>query len=121
MHGLSPAGEEHRHHLGPEFEALFTGSFWYSFILEAECRLARAGLVPAGVADGDLVLPGCRFASLRNEAYVAVPDPTWRPGNIAALKAPLAYPPNSAGWNAAGHPNPLESTVRKFEATSARR
>jgi hypothetical protein len=61
MAGLSPAGQEHLHHLGFEHEAAFGGAFWKSFVLEAEARLTRAGLVPGGVADGDLPLPGCRY------------------------------------------------------------
>lgn len=55
---------EHLHHLGPEFEAAYGDGFWTLFVQEAEQRLQAAGLRPAGVADGDLALPGCQFASI---------------------------------------------------------
>jgi hypothetical protein len=118
MEGLSPPGLEHLHHLGYEHEALFAGSFWMLFIQEAEARLAQAGLVPAGLADGDLALPVCRFASIRNEAYIPVPQNTG--GNLAGRAQP-EYPPNDSGWNAAGHPNPLEETYHLLAASATQR
>lgn len=109
-------------YLGPEIEAPYSPKFWYDFISEAERRLQRAGVRSNdGVAEGDLPLPGCRFASLRNEAFVVEPDrPSPAPvvvvdGDrhvvIGTNKPQLQYPSNQAGWNAAGHRNPLEETV----------
>lgn len=68
--------------------------FWYSFILEAERRLASGGVRSEGVADGDLGLPGCTYASLRNEAFVDG-----------------SYPPNNRGWNAVNHHNPFLKVI----------
>jgi hypothetical protein len=74
MQGVVP---EHDHdlYLGQELLTVYNTPFWYNFIREAEKRLEAIGAVSRGVADGDLALPGCRFASLRNEAYVPVPVP----------------------------------------------
>eukprot|EP00039_Didymoeca_costata_P016444 m.296784 g.296784 ORF g.296784 m.296784 type:complete len:346 (+) comp16393_c8_seq4:154-1191(+) len=84
---------DHMLYLGPEI-AIYESPYWISFILEAERRLTKAGIRSRGVADGDLGLPGCTFASLRNEAFV---------GGI--------YPPNNLGWNAANQPNPFLEVV----------
>ena len=81
--------------LGSEIE-VYGVAFWTTFVREAEERLVRAGVRSRGCADGDLHLPGCHFASLRNEAFVF--------GGCA--KRQLEYPPNACGWNAAKHPNP---------------
>lgn len=117
MEGLSNLGDEHLHHLGYEYEAAFGAKFWFLFIQEAESRLNEAGLHTAGVADGDLALPGCRFASIRNEAFVPVPNPDWREGQHEHMKVCLEYPPNAEGWNAAGHQNPLHETVVMLQAS----
>ena len=85
--------------------------FWYQFVVEAEWRLKEAGLESAGLADGDRALPFCHYASLRNEAYVPVDNEMWRPGMRPELKRQLAYPPNSAGWNAAGHEVKFQDTI----------
>eukprot|EP00656_Telonema_subtile_P038994 TRINITY_DN44144_c0_g1_i1.p1 TRINITY_DN44144_c0_g1~~TRINITY_DN44144_c0_g1_i1.p1 ORF type:complete len:270 (-),score=48.99 TRINITY_DN44144_c0_g1_i1:98-907(-) len=111
MEGLSPEGQFHLHHLGYEHEAHYDTGFWVRFIQEAERRLAAAGLQSAGVASGDLGIPGCRFASVRNEAFAPVVDPDWEEGMPAYLKKKLMYPPNELGWNAVGHPNPLEEAI----------
>lgn len=120
MEGLSLPGEEHLHHLGYEHEALFTASFWKCFIQEAELRFVQAGLVSAGLADGDLALPGCRYASLRNEAYIPVENQAWKEGDPSSMRVQPAYPPNTAGWNAAGHDNPLEEAYNLLEADTER-
>lgn len=119
---LSPPGQEHVHYLGPECEAMYTGEFWFLFIQEAERRLQEAGLVSAGLADGDLALPGCQFASLRNEAYVRVPNEAWHAGAPAHVpRTALAYPPNDVGWNGIGHANPFEGTIGLLEGRAAAR
>lgn len=72
MQGVVP---EHDHdlYLGHELTSVYNTPFWYKFILEAEKRMEAIGAISRGVADGDLALPGCRYTSLRNEAYVSVP------------------------------------------------
>jgi hypothetical protein len=64
---------DHDIYLGPEVQEVYNTPFWYEFIVKAEERLRDVGAVPRGVADGDLKLPGCIYASLRNEAFVKVP------------------------------------------------
>ena len=112
MDGCSPPGEEHKHYLGREYEAYYTPRFWFQFITEAERRLAAAGLRSAGLANGDLPLPGCRYCSLRNEAYVFVENPDWAEGMRDELRQQLEYPPNATGWNARGHPNIFEDCIQ---------
>lgn len=80
-------------YLGKEME-IYSTAFWFTFVVEAEARLLRFGIRSRGCADGDFALPHCRFASIRNEAFVRV-------------NGQLCYPPNDAGWNAARHPNPF--------------
>lgn len=89
MQGVVP-DQDHEFYLGPEFDILYLRpSFWFTFIREAEKRLANAAIRSRGVADGDLALPGCRYASLRNEAYVL--EPTNPPLPLASsLDASLA-------------------------------
>jgi hypothetical protein len=72
MQGALP---EHDHdlYLGPELHDIYNTPFWYSFVTRAEEYLAAVGVESRGLAAGDLALPGCRYASLRNEAYVRVP------------------------------------------------
>lgn len=99
MMGCCATGSEHRYWLGPEFER--EPEFWESFLGSAEEALKDAGLEShGGTADGDLPLG--RFASLRNEAYIL----GWDEGSESCTPA-FVYPPNAAGWNAAGHPLPL--------------
>jgi hypothetical protein len=80
-----------------------------------------------GTAHGDLALPGCDYASLRNEAFVPVAKvlealelPSAEEGKVASQSVAtvpvthvmqLEYPPNDLGWNAAGHSNPLLETI----------
>lgn len=92
---------ESDYYLGHEFESPYPASFWHSFIREAEKRLHAAGIQSnGGCASGDLALPGCEYASLRNEAFV-----------VEEKEAGLQYPSNQAGWNAAQHTNPLAATI----------
>lgn len=74
MQGVIP---EHDHdlYLGTEFDQIYTTPFWFNFVREIEKRCAMIGIRSRGVADGDLLLPGCGYVSLRNEAYVPVTIP----------------------------------------------
>jgi hypothetical protein len=111
------------YYLGAEIEAPYDAKYWFDFISEAEKRLCDAGVRSnGGVADGDLPLPHCRFASLRNEAFVIEEDAPIAPqvtvfhadlGNvtIGSIRPQLQYPSNKAGWNAAKQRNPLEETI----------
>jgi len=88
-------------YLGNEFQAAYPPSFWFDFITTAEQRFQAINIrTNGGVAVGDLPLPSCRYASLRNEAFV-IEDPT----------VGLQYPSNQASWNAAKHKNPMEETI----------
>lgn len=135
MQGVVP---EHDHdlYLGTQLDHVYNTPFWYNFVVEAERRLRVLGISSRGVADGDLALPGCVYASLRNEAYIKVPDiilqdlggrlragidakeegssDTFLGSDVPKDHEPppsyamvLKYPPNDSGWNAARHPNPL--------------
>lgn len=98
MMGLCSEGEEHRFWLGPEFER--DAAFWRRLVADAEAALAIAGVVShGGTARGDLPLGG-PYASLRNEAFIPSREE----------KGCFMYPPNYAGWNAAGHQCPLKLT-----------
>eukprot|EP01117_Protostelium_nocturnum_P015984 TRINITY_DN6242_c0_g1_i1.p1 TRINITY_DN6242_c0_g1~~TRINITY_DN6242_c0_g1_i1.p1 ORF type:complete len:315 (+),score=72.10 TRINITY_DN6242_c0_g1_i1:100-945(+) len=99
--------EESFYYLGREFDGIpYDSKFWFDFITKAENRLKEEGVRSNGLANGDLSLPGCRYASLRNEAFVIVKKGDHLPH----------YPPNSFGWNAAKHPNPLEETMKMLRA-----
>merc|ERR1711912_53450 len=78
--------------------------FWFNFVRTAEKRLAQAGVRSRGLANGDLALPCCVYASLRNEAFVV--DPA-SPEN----SSDKVYPPNVCGWNAAGDANPFLDVI----------
>eukprot|EP01117_Protostelium_nocturnum_P005885 TRINITY_DN2116_c0_g2_i1.p1 TRINITY_DN2116_c0_g2~~TRINITY_DN2116_c0_g2_i1.p1 ORF type:complete len:265 (+),score=94.20 TRINITY_DN2116_c0_g2_i1:105-899(+) len=106
-------GEDHleqfRYYLGREYEAPYDADFWVDFIKTSEERLEGAEIPSNGLADGDLSIPNCKYASLRNEAFVKVKDDD---------KVPQ-YPPNSCGWNAANHPNPLQDVLTKMGSRSS--
>lgn len=88
-------------YLGDEFTAAYPPSFWLDFITTAEQRFQAMNIRSnGGVAEGDLPLPNCRYASLRNEAFV-----------IEDRAVGLQYPSNAASWNAAKHKNPMEETI----------
>jgi len=74
---------------------------WEEFILRAERALRENGIRCRGCADGDLHLG--RYASLRNEAYI----PRTRKESEKEITL-YEMPPNSCGWNAAGHKCPME-------------
>ncbi|CAJ1344223.1 unnamed protein product, partial [Effrenium voratum] len=96
MMGYCP-GSEHNFWLGPEFER--EAGFWASFVDQAEHLLAAGGIRSRGVAHGDLKLG--HYASLRNEAFL-----------FDAASGLYIYPPNSAGWNSAGHACPMHLPLR---------
>lgn len=114
---------ESDYYLGPEIEAPYDAKFWYDFIVAAERNLSAAGIRSnGGVAEGDLPLPHCQFASLRNEAFVIEEDgridpvevmshPELGTVKIGTSRPQLQYPSNKAGWNAAKQNNPLEETI----------
>lgn len=135
MQGVVPE-YDHEFYLGTEFDQIYTTPFWYNFVREIEKRCAFIGIRSRGVAVGDLLLPGCGYVSLRNEAYVPVQVPVQsfhttptseesnnsnevKDSEVALLQEEdtpppsvvmttmLVYPPNYLGWNAANHPNPL--------------
>lgn len=81
-------------YLGEELNVIYNSMFWFTYILEAEKRLSGAKIRSRGVADGDLPLPGCQYASLRNETFIKLDDD-------------YVYPPNSSGWNGSNHKNPM--------------
>lgn len=107
-----PCGEEEggAFYLGPEFNR--TSEYWWDWVLEAERRFKSHGIrrgsgAQRGFAVGDLPLPGCAYASLRNEAYVIDPSAA-RSASRRGIALPLpVYPPNECGWNAAVHDPPL--------------
>ena len=97
----------HEYWLGPEFERPWSDLLL--FATEAERQLLAAGILPHGgsIANGDLQLPSLVICSLRNEAYVPEEEQKGDEGpDWAGPK--LVYPPNSAGWNAAGQKPPFD-------------
>jgi hypothetical protein len=130
MQGVIPE-HDHELYLGTEYDQIYTTPFWFNFVREVERRCAMIGIRSRGVADGDLLLPGCGYVSLRNEAFVPILFPVpadltpiareaqgqeeseeeteeeQRDDPIIAMRTQLVYPPNHLGWNAANYPNPL--------------
>jgi len=95
---------EHRFWLGCEFER--PSCFWHDLVRDAEVALREAGVEShGGTANGDLPLDGLGYASLRNEAFIPVRKDINGRGCGHTM---YIYPPNGAGWNAAGHRSPLE-------------
>lgn len=119
--------QNHNLYLGSEFNDIYNSSFWVNFILEIENKLKLLNIKSRGVANGDLLLPGCIYVSLRNEAYIPSKDSIEiininSTNHINSIDSnnlinpvnnkvhtyfPLIYPPNEMGWNAAKHPNPF--------------
>jgi hypothetical protein len=118
-------------YLGPELE-VYSAVFWFTFVREAERRLAALCVRTRGCADGDLPLPVCTFLSLRNEAFVKArasrarvrnddddddddknndPDMDAGANDASDIDVTLVYPPNDRGWNAAAHTNPFLDVV----------
>lgn len=103
MQGVVP---EHDHdlYLGRYLKDIYGSPFWFNFIQESERRLAALGIESRGVAVGDLPLPGCRYASLRNEAYIPVPEyvhmelripETKEPGENSVKSSPIDQGPEA--------------------------
>lgn len=110
----------YRHHSSYEVDDLKKedeqpASFWKRFIALAEERLEQNEIKSNGTAEGDKPLGGM-YASLRNEAFVPY-NLAWKVPSSGLtgldrrnpkLEGQLVYPPNDAGYNAAGHEDPLE-------------
>lgn len=97
-------GRDHDFFMDQSLSEIYSCPFWFNFIRTAERRLAHEGVRSRGVADGDLQLPGCVYTSLRNESFVKDPAK-------CETDTDKVYPPNSCGWNAAGHPNPFVDVI----------
>jgi hypothetical protein len=91
-------------------------SLWLSFIETAEARLAEHKIQPLPHPEGDYPLG--TYSSLRNEAFILL-KPEWvdivgKPQRALFNNGEYCYPPNVAGWNAAGHKNPLKNNLYAF-------
>jgi hypothetical protein len=100
----------------PTLQMQQTRDFWRSFIVSAEAMLVEQKIKPLPHPKGDYPLG--TYSSLRNEAFTLV-LPEW--DNIIAKShralfddREYCYPPNMAGWNAAGHKNPLRNPIYAF-------
>ena len=94
--------------------------FWRMFIQQLETQLAAANVRSRGTAKGDRALG--QYVSLRNEAFVEAReewqlDRTWHGIDIGAPAGTIhyVYPPNVAGYNGAGHVDPLLHNVEGEE------
>eukprot|EP00931_Biecheleriopsis_adriatica_P057247 TRINITY_DN33958_c0_g1_i1.p1 TRINITY_DN33958_c0_g1~~TRINITY_DN33958_c0_g1_i1.p1 ORF type:complete len:307 (-),score=60.98 TRINITY_DN33958_c0_g1_i1:206-1126(-) len=103
MQGVANGEHDHEFYMDQALSDIYSCPFWFNFVRTAEKRLAEAGVRSRGLAEGDLKLPGCVYASLRNEAFVEDPE-----HHEAGMKV---YPPNACGWNAAGDMNPFLDVI----------
>ena len=94
--------------------------YWQDFIATAESRLAQHAIKERPHPEGDNPLG--RYSSIRNESFIVLKE-EWHA--LVPLNRRLAfngkdycYPPNVAGWNAAGHKNPLLNKVSAFFSQS---
>merc|ERR1712187_444183 len=94
MQGVAGGDFDHDFYMDQALSEIYSCPFWFNFIRTAEKRLALAKVRSRGVADGDLGLPGCVYASLRNESFVDGSQP--QNGTAIVNKV---YPPNKSGWN----------------------
>ena len=90
-----------------------SSEFWIDFIREAEIRLSKNKVKSNGTADGDLQLG--KYCSLRNESFCILKSEwkslistPWSGYDSRATGIQYIYPPNIAGWNAAGQECPLK-------------
>jgi hypothetical protein len=90
--------------LGKQFEN--EPVYWGDFIIEAERLLNEAGVGSNGCAQGDRPLPKCKYASIRNDAYIYEIMTT-----DSEILRSYMYPPSFCGYNAAGHTNPFENII----------
>lgn len=84
--------------LGQELENIYNTLFWFVFLQKIDKHLCRASIRTNGKANGDLVLPGLHFITLRNESFI----------KINGLNT---YPPNEYGYNASKHMNPFVELI----------
>lgn len=117
--GQAPVDEDVKHefYLGNEFDGVYDSVFYFDFIATCERLLRKKGVRShGGVAAGDLPLPWCQYASIRNEAFVLQSPRRHRDDLVDDEDNRVAdkdenntehlvyvYPPNESGWNAAGH------------------
>lgn len=80
--------------LGLELETIYNTLFWFVFLRKVEKYLTLASIQSNGTADGDFLLPGMKYVSLRNEAFVT-------------LHGVPSYPPNEMGYNPSNQSNPF--------------
>ncbi|MCK4870824.1 MAG: hypothetical protein KAS93_06925 [Gammaproteobacteria bacterium] len=86
-------------------------AFWLQLVSTLDLELSEQGVQSRGCNPGDKRIG--RYVSLRNESYVPL-RPLWRDNGIipdAHIKRfegkDFCYPPNIAGYNAAGNIDPL--------------
>jgi hypothetical protein len=94
--------------------------FWLDFAAEAESRLEQNAIKARPHPQGEKVLG--KYVSLRNEAFVKVND-EWNAiltndNKVNFNEQNYCYPPNVAGYNAAGHKNPLDKKLYAFFSQS---
>ena len=97
--------------------------FWQDFWMTAEARLAEHNVREIAHPVGDNPLG--RYCSLRNEAFIPMRT-AWEqtiPASrrVSFMNREYCYPPNEAGWNAAGHKNPLMPRVFAFFGQSLKK
>lgn len=90
------------------FDKIYDSIFWFKFIKMVEKRFKRNNIRPnqSTRAHGDLWIPGCTYASLRNEAFVMDGE-----GNYV-------YPSNVRGYNAANQRCPIATTLYFLKQTN---
>jgi hypothetical protein len=104
----------------PTRETQQSREFWLAFIATAESRLAQHNVKERPHPIGDKPLG--RYSSLRNESFIPLKE-EWNsivPPNrrVVFNGRDYCYPPNEAGWNAAGHKNPLKRKLYAFFSQS---
>lgn len=123
MHGREITVYIYRHKLHYEHETSYafsradqyTREFWLGFINSLERELRQNNIASRGTARGDKRI--CQYISLRNEAYTPL-KPEWNdvsPNQIIEFNnTKYCYPPNIAGYNAAGNKDPLMTNFQRF-------
>jgi hypothetical protein len=105
---------------GPTIQTQQTKEFWLDFMITAEARLAEQNIKERPHPEGDKSMG--RYCSLRNESFIPLKE-EWKQTVPANRRVPFnrgeyCYPPNEAGWNGAGHKNPLDKKLYAFFAQS---
>lgn len=80
--------------LGQEIETIYGTLFWFQFLTKVDKCLKQSMVRTNGKAKGDLELPGLRYITLRNEAFVTI-------------NCVPTYPPNESGFNPTNQTNPF--------------